>query len=146
MNYEEVAALDDEPPADGPTVEAHALPGDELLWKALASNGSLELPSALVLSSEPVLPNATATGTPIRDGMRAREGAEDRTVRTVRPARPRMAVLRRGSSAAPGRTSWRLQLLSVAFVAMLVGGALTWLAHKALVAWGSSSSFEPHTE
>jgi eukaryotic-like serine/threonine-protein kinase len=52
MNYDQAAALDDEPPQDSPTLETHALPGDEELWKALALQGALGLPKASSSDSE----------------------------------------------------------------------------------------------
>jgi serine/threonine protein kinase len=61
MNYEQVAAMDEEPSSDGPTVEAHALPGGEDLWKALATRQSLGLPRA-TLGSESAIRAPDASG------------------------------------------------------------------------------------
>jgi hypothetical protein len=33
LNYDEAAAVDEDPPSDGPTLEVHALPGDPELWR-----------------------------------------------------------------------------------------------------------------
>jgi hypothetical protein len=126
MNYEQVAALDDEPEVDGPTVETHALPGDEVMWKALALNGSLDLARAFMADAKPAPP---------RDPPRARPSDPERTAPTVRP-----------TERAQTRAAWRLQLILLALLAMVVGGAVTWLAHKALRAWGASVSSQSGTE
>ncbi len=121
MNYDQVAALDDETPTDGPTVEAHALPGDEVLWTALASNGSLELHAP------------------------RREGAEDPSVPTSPPAEAHgteHARLRAIEARTDAR--WRTRLVSLAFVAMVLGGLLTWCVYKAIRVWGLS--FESRKE
>jgi hypothetical protein len=102
MNYEQVAALDDEAPTEGPTVEAHALP-------------VLDAPIPLL--------------------ARPGEGGNDRT------AQPPSAPF-----AEPARAGWRLRLVSLALVAMVLGGALAWCAHLALEAWGGSSGSERRTE
>jgi serine/threonine protein kinase len=51
LNYEEVAAMDDGPPSDGPTLDIHALPGDEELWRSLTAQGALGLPRATASES-----------------------------------------------------------------------------------------------
>jgi hypothetical protein len=126
MNYEQVAALDDEPEADGPTVETHALPGDEVMWKALALNGSLDFSRAFMSEARPAPP---------RDPAHARPSDPERTAPTVRP-----------TERVQTRAGWRLQLLLLALLAMVVGGGFTWLAHKALRAWGASVSSQSGRE
>jgi serine/threonine protein kinase len=112
MNYEQVAALDDEAPTEGPTVEAHALP---------------------VLDA------------PISVRARPGDGGNDRTAPTVRPTH-RMAQPPSAPFAEPARAGWRLRLVSLALVAMVLGGALAWCAHLAFKAWGGSSASERRTE
>lgn len=168
MNYDQVAALeDDDAPVDGPTIEAHALPGDEGLWRALAMNRALALPRAAKSSSESALRNAPPSapadptpwhGMPGDPGERvtvpnaprasARREAEmrDRTAPTVRPASRRQEELWNAPRAAPPRPGSWMQLIALGFVAMLIGGALTWVAHKALQNWGAPSVSPAHQE
>jgi serine/threonine protein kinase len=56
LQYEHAATLDDDPPPDGPTVETHALPGDEQVWAALAMQGALDLPRVSASPSDGAIP------------------------------------------------------------------------------------------
>jgi serine/threonine protein kinase len=83
LRYEEVAlAFDEEPPDDGPTFEAHALPSDPAMLAAMA----IEEEEPAVES--PLLPPAHMS-TPPPPAMDAAPVAHAAPVITVRPPRPR---------------------------------------------------------
>jgi serine/threonine protein kinase len=64
MRYEDLPPAYDDVPADGPTVQMQALPGDEQLWAALAEEGGLNLPRATVSDSDHVRVSDAEAGPP----------------------------------------------------------------------------------
>jgi len=151
LNYDEAAAMDDGPPSDGPTLDTHALPGDEELWKSFGAQGALGLPRASASESEGALPTATALRiaketpfpphVPMRNVPIVFEGspkppaavdapAEAKPPReaTTVPAPPGTPTVPPSSDTAKRRVAL---LVSLAIAAVLVGAALTRIAHDA---------------
>jgi serine/threonine protein kinase len=152
MNYEQVAAMDDEPAHDGPTLETHALPGDDALWKALAMQGTLGLPPAASPASEGPMRSAEAVRVaketpmlplaPLRDVEIA--PVDEPAPAVVKP-HPSPAVAERPKERSSERTretftterSARskprrrlVPLLILALVGALAGAVLAWFLHE----------------
>jgi serine/threonine protein kinase len=123
MNYEQVAAMDEEPSSEGPTIEAHALPGGDELWKALAARGPLALPPVATSGSDSGIRAANAMHLvketpslpvpPLRDVVISFEEEP--------PPTPRTDPSFRGNSRR--RRAW---LVALGLLAMLFGAALAW--------------------
>jgi eukaryotic-like serine/threonine-protein kinase len=150
LNYDEAAAIDDGPPADGPTLDTHALPGDEELWKSLAVQGALGLPRASASESEAARASQEAiriaketpllAHAPIRDVPIVYEGAAPPPAPVEvpsadpepAPAPPPVASPDPVAPPADDTAKRRAVLLiSLAIAALLVGAALARLAHDA---------------
>ncbi len=148
LNYEEAAAIDDGPESDGPTVELHALPGDDALWKALSEQSGTVFPRASTTESEVVAPTPGALRVaketpfpalkplrevPIAFGDAAaaekpggRAEAEARPYPEPAPVAPRRDGIKRAPPAAPrpGKARWWAILLSLILAAALVAAAI----------------------
>jgi serine/threonine protein kinase len=160
MNYEQVAAMDDDPPADGPTLETHALPGDEELWKALALQGTLGLPRVAASHSESAIRIAGPPGSLETPGMPLAP-LGDVVIKSREeppPSSEPIPVSRSGavssprgpggihppggpggihpgddSAAASSRPKRRRRLgvlVVLAVISMILGGALAWRVHE----------------
>jgi serine/threonine protein kinase len=158
LNYDEAAAIDDGPPSDGPTLDTHALPGDEELWKSLAAQGALGLPRASPLESEsaaatatamrvaketPFLPQvpmrevpivferapAAAKGTPPKATVEPQGLEPPPELPKPRAPAPTLPTIRRVDDTAKRRVAL---LVSLAVAAILVGAALARVAHDAM--------------
>jgi serine/threonine protein kinase len=121
LNYEQVAAMDDEPSSEGPTVEAHALPGGEELWRALAMRGTLGLAPAIsagAVSAEP-LRVAQAKETPWLPLAPLRDVA----IRFGDEPEPPEEEPQRSRASSKGRL---VRLLALGVVGVLLGAVLAW--------------------
>jgi serine/threonine protein kinase len=150
LNYDEAAAMDDGPPSDGPTLDTHALPGDEELWKSFSAQGALGLPRASASESEAALPSAAALriaketpfpphvpmrnvpsvfeGVPAAKAVEAPTAAEPTRQATTVPAPAIAKTVPPAGDTAKRRVAL---LVSLAIAAVLVGAALTRIAHDA---------------
>jgi serine/threonine protein kinase len=153
MNYAEVAAMDEEPAHDGPTLETHALPGDDALWKALAMQGTFGLPPATeplsegpmktaeavrVATETPILPlrplHEVKVTTPEPAKAQAPETsstpavAVDRPKETADPVFQKAAITER--PARPRRKRRLAPLLFFALLGALAGAAVAWAVHE----------------
>ncbi|HEY3821603.1 MAG TPA: serine/threonine-protein kinase [Polyangiaceae bacterium] len=89
LRYEEVAlAFDEEPPADGPTFEAHALPSDPSVLAAMPLADPMPLADEEPLVESPIPPPAPLA-TPAPPAPAAPVVVAAATVATVPPARSR---------------------------------------------------------
>src|SRR5580658_9555005 len=127
MNYEQVAAMDDEPSSEGPTLQAHALPGGEDLWGALAMRGPLGLPPATSSGSDSAIRAASDFRVPKETPARPLAPLStvpiaflDEPPAARRPELPAAA----GLAANPRRRLARLLALSL--LGVLLGAAVVW--------------------
>ncbi len=112
LRYEEVDLLEQDYPTDSPTVEAHALPGDDQAWASGVAPAALSRTSALPVLKTPFRGQAPQRAPDITAIQR--DAANVRTGVTARPPPPRGPV-------------WKV----VAVVAMLlVGAVLAWLVRQ----------------
>jgi serine/threonine protein kinase len=108
LRYEEVDLLEQDYPTDSPTVEAHALPGDDEAWTSGVAPPSLNRTSALPVLTAPLAREGQGAAAP---GDRV----DGRTGVTVRP--PSLA-----------RQRWKV---AVVVALLLVVSVLAWLVRRA---------------
>jgi serine/threonine protein kinase len=145
MQYDQVAAMDDDPPADGPTVETHALPGDDELWKALALQGTLGLPRVVASGSESSIRVAPETpgmpmaplGEVVITTQRDHAPSSSEPLPSAPPSSTDEAVTRLGTGRSSAPPSSRAKpkrrfrvLLVLAVASMILGAALAWGLHE----------------
>jgi len=115
LRYEDVDILEQDYPMDSPTVEAHALPGDDVLWSTVTAPAASSRGSLLPALTVPLGPMPVTT--------------PDREVMKLAPMRipTPIAIL----PAAPSKKRDRMWELVAVAVVFLVVAALAWLRRGA---------------
>lgn len=118
LRYEEVSVLEQDYPTDSPTVEAHALPGDEAVWAAGGAPAPSSRAGALPILTVP--PSARSEGyVPDADRLEF-DGPRAPTQPPV--ARTRAALLVDPPTSPRGAGVWVL----VAVVTVVLGALIAW--------------------